>query len=159
MLLKEERRGKAKPLHHSVAHLHYAGISAHINHETNMTLARQPAAGPRLLSIARGKEEGGGKKTLIRRETNTPPPTPQSSRTDPKGRKQFQLRVAALLQVLMEMNGGGTARQANGSHSSHSPRTAFWVRRLRKNPRRIKTQLGRDIRRTLTFAFGGRGLM
>ena len=41
-------------------------------------------------------------------ETEHPPPhiLPKASAHDPKDRKEFQPRVRALLQVLMEMNGG-----------------------------------------------------
>lgn len=55
------------------------GISAHINHKTNMTLAWQPAAGPRLLSILREKEEEGRKKERKKNRlfgNKHPSPTP-----------------------------------------------------------------------------------
>lgn len=74
------------------------GISAHINHLANMTVAWWLTTGR---SPPKKKEEAQNTYT----ET-TPSPTAQSSCTDPKGRKQFQPRVQALLQVLMEMNGG-----------------------------------------------------
>lgn len=54
----------------------------------------------------RERRRGEREKKPTYSEINTPPPPP-SSRTDLRGRKQFQLRVAALLQVLMEMNVGG----------------------------------------------------
>lgn len=51
------------------------------------------------------KKEEGAEAENTCAET-TPSPIPQSSSTDPNGRKQFQQRVQALLQILMEMNGG-----------------------------------------------------
>lgn len=105
VLLKEERHGKAKPPLRRLP-----GISAH---KSLNKYDGSVAAGRRAPAAKYRKRERGG-KTLIRRETNTPPPAPQSSCTDPKGRKQFQLRVAALLQVLMEMNGGGRRGGSTG---------------------------------------------
>lgn len=73
----------------------------HINHLTNMTVAWWLTTRPGYYLPQQQKEEAENTYT----ET-TPSPIPQSSCTDPKGRKQFQLRVQALFQVLMEMNRG-----------------------------------------------------
>lgn len=101
-----------------------------------MTLAstaarrRAPAAKypMRERSRRRRRRRGEKEKKITYSETNTPPPPPQSSRPDLKGRKQFQLRGAVLLQVLMEMNGRGGLVGGGGAelcrvmaHIPHDP--------------------------------------